>query len=190
MVSAAGVGSIWNKGNWHWEEKNYTDFAKEFLTKAWCSIAVEDAGAKIEVYEVKTLNGSASVTIRKQKQIFMFEFEGELYWRAKSISSEDGRSEVSGKIKMHEFNQEDEDISTEVSCEASTPFADGVKRVLRGKITERLHSEAMKLIKAMKEKDIDEERLAKAKAEAKAAEEGFKEATQKSGALKEEIFQA
>jgi len=23
-----GVGSIWNKGNWHWEERNYTDFAK------------------------------------------------------------------------------------------------------------------------------------------------------------------
>jgi activator of HSP90 ATPase len=93
MVNAAGVGSIWNKGNWHWEERNYSDFAKDFLTKSWCSISVEEGGAKVDVYEVKELKGSASVTIRKQKQIFMFEYEAELYWRAKSTTEADGRSE-------------------------------------------------------------------------------------------------
>ena len=67
MVQAAGVGSIWNKGNWHWEEKNYTEFAKEYLRVKWCEIKVTAAEAKIEIYEVKELTGSASVTIRKQK---------------------------------------------------------------------------------------------------------------------------
>lgn len=62
-----GVGSIWNKGNWHWEERNYSDFAKEWLTKEWTSIVQETSDAKISIYEVKTLTGSASVTIRKQK---------------------------------------------------------------------------------------------------------------------------
>ena len=65
MVQAAGVGSIWNKGNWHWEEKNYTDFAKDYLTQKWCEIKVTRAEANIEIYEVKELKGSASVTIRK-----------------------------------------------------------------------------------------------------------------------------
>ena len=67
MVSAQGVGSIWNKGNWHWEEKNYTDFAKDFLKQKFCEIKLNKADAAIEVYEVKELTGSASVTIRKQK---------------------------------------------------------------------------------------------------------------------------
>jgi len=43
---------------------------------------LDKADATIEVYEVKELTGSASVTIRKQKQTPMFEFEGEVYWRA------------------------------------------------------------------------------------------------------------
>jgi len=36
-----GVGSIWNKGNWHWEERNYTEFAKDTLKKLWTSIVEE-----------------------------------------------------------------------------------------------------------------------------------------------------
>ena len=39
----------------------------------------------------------------------------------------------------------------------------------------------------MKEKDIDDEKLAKAKAEAKAAEEGYKDAQEKTGDVKKEI---
>ena len=181
------MGSIWNKGNWHWEEKNYTNFAKEWLTKQWCSIVVEEANAKIEVYEIKELNGSASVTIRKQKQLFMFEFEGELYWRATSTSAEDGRSKCQGKLKFHEFNQEDDEINTDLTCGASTPFAEGVKTAVRKTVTKRLLEEALKLVPAMKEKDIDEERLAKAKAEEQAADQQFKEATEKSGDIKKAI---
>ena len=80
--SKAGVGSIWNKGNWHWEDRNYNAFAKEWLTKTWCSVEETTPDAKIQLYEVKSMNGTASVTIRKQKQIFMFEFEAEIYWKA------------------------------------------------------------------------------------------------------------
>jgi len=56
------------------------------------------------VYEVKEIKGSASVTIRKQKQNPMFEFEGELYWRAKCTKPNDPHSTCQGKIKFHEFN--------------------------------------------------------------------------------------
>jgi activator of HSP90 ATPase len=44
--------------------------------------------ARIAIYEVKTLTGSASVTIRKQKQIFMYEFEAELYFKAVHLTDE------------------------------------------------------------------------------------------------------
>ena len=62
-----GVGSIWNKGNWHWEDRNLTDFAKDYLTNKWSLITETTADATISIYEVKSLTGSASVTIRKQK---------------------------------------------------------------------------------------------------------------------------
>ena len=32
----AGFGSIWNNNNWFFEEKNYTKFAKDWLTENIC----------------------------------------------------------------------------------------------------------------------------------------------------------
>ena len=31
VESSQGVGSIWNKNSWHWEERNYTELAKKWL---------------------------------------------------------------------------------------------------------------------------------------------------------------
>ena len=47
MVEKQGVGSIWNKGNWHWEERNYSDFAKDWLSKQFCTVEETIPHAKI-----------------------------------------------------------------------------------------------------------------------------------------------
>lgn len=68
MVTAnTGFGSVWNKGSWHWENRNYTEFAKDWLSKNWCAIRLPVADAIIEIYEVKEVEGNANVSIRKQK---------------------------------------------------------------------------------------------------------------------------
>jgi activator of HSP90 ATPase len=62
------VGSIWNKNSWHWEERNYSEVAKRFLEENLIKIEVvseKDPPAKIRLYEIKSINGSASITIRK-----------------------------------------------------------------------------------------------------------------------------
>jgi len=132
------VGSIWNKGNWHWEEKQYNDWAKQYLTQTWCNIKVNKGEACIEVYEVKELTGTASVTIRKQKQTPMFEFEGEVYWRAKSTRVGDDRSSCQGKIKVHEFNQEDDELQTDVTCGTDTEWANNVRRIVQNEVSDLL----------------------------------------------------
>ena len=131
QAQSSGVGSIWNKGNWHWEEKNYTEFAKEYLKEKWCSIRLNAANAAIEIYEIKELNGSASVTIRKQKQTPMFEFEGEIYWKSQCTKENDTHSKCQGKIKIHEFNQEDDELATDVTCGTEGDWADGVRRAVQ-----------------------------------------------------------
>ena len=62
-----GVGSIWNKNSWHWEEKNYTEVAKKFLSDTLIKIShkAEAPPCTINLYEVKSIEGSASITIRK-----------------------------------------------------------------------------------------------------------------------------
>ena len=118
----------------------------------------------------------------------MFEFEGEVYWRAKSTKEGDDRSKCKGKLKFYEFNQTDDELSVEITCGSESNFADGVKRTVRTKVAEKMLDEALKLVPAMKEKDIDEEKIASAKAQEKAAEQGFKDATENKGEIKLQIF--
>jgi hypothetical protein len=51
---------------------------------------------------MKSIDGHASITIRKQKQIFLYEFTVEIYFEA--IPSDDVENKVLGKIKINEFN--------------------------------------------------------------------------------------
>ena len=87
-ASSTGVGSIWNKNSWHWEERNYTELAKKWLADNLPKIALECSKeqAYVRLYEVKSIEGSASITIRKQKQIFLFEFKLEIYFDSEDRS--------------------------------------------------------------------------------------------------------
>ena len=39
-----------------------------------------------------------------------------------------------GRIKLFEFNQEDDEIQTELTCEKNTPWTEGVKAFMRNKM--------------------------------------------------------
>jgi len=97
-----GFGSIWNNNSWFYEEKNFTKFAKEYLTAEMCKLTVTKNDAEVSFYEMKSIEGDASVTIRKQKQIFLYSFEMELYFQAHKVS--DPETKCKGKVKIHEFN--------------------------------------------------------------------------------------
>lgn len=99
-----GVGSIWNKNSWHWEEKNYTEQAKKYLEENLPKLVVdsENPPVIVRLYEVKSITGNASITIRKQKQIFLFEYTIEMYFDSKH--KEDEETKCMGTIKLHEFN--------------------------------------------------------------------------------------
>ena len=63
----AGFGSIWNNNSWFFEEKNFTKFAKDYLTEVISKIKLTEGDIEVSLYEIKTIEGEASVTIRKQK---------------------------------------------------------------------------------------------------------------------------
>lgn len=118
-----GYGSIWNKNSWHWEERNYSDFAKKFLQDNLIKIEVvsqENPPAKIRLYEVKSIEGSASISIRKQKQIFLYEFKLDIYFEANHLT--DTETKALGRVTVDEFNQDDDEINVDVVCEKQLDF--------------------------------------------------------------------
>ena len=79
-----------------------------------------------------------------------------------------------GLIKVHEFNQEDDEVTFEINCVEPGEWASRVRNIIKSKFPERIVREAKSLIQAMKSKDIDEQRLAESKAKSKQAEDDYK----------------
>ena len=108
-----GFGSIWNNNSWFYEEKNFTKFAKDWLKENIPKLSVTKDDIQVNLYEIKEIEGTASVTIRKQKQIFLYDFETEIYFKAHKVS--DPSQECKGKVKVHEFNQDDDEINLDIT---------------------------------------------------------------------------
>jgi activator of HSP90 ATPase len=85
-------------------------------------IAIDTDDLRIKLYEMKSIEGSASITIRKSKQIFLFDFTIEIYFDA----YREGQKEdiIMGRVILHEFNQDDDDIDIGYVCEKKSDLAD------------------------------------------------------------------
>lgn len=92
-----------------------------------------------------------------------------------------------GRIKLFEFCQNDDEISTELTCEKATQWAEDVKRFMRKEMPAILQARAHKLVDVMKERDMDEQRLAAAQAEEKRAAEEYKKMHELTADKKAEI---
>lgn len=125
----AGVGSVWNTGNWHWEEKNYKQWGQKRITDLVLSLILEENGFTLTFPEVSKLTGEASVNIRKGKTILYFEFEIEGTWKA--VKDE---ITVDGKFKILEFNQEEiDDFQLEATCTVESEESNKLRYFLQTK---------------------------------------------------------
>jgi len=84
----------------------------------------------------------------------MYEFESEIYFKAQH--KEDERQNVMGRIKLFEFNQDDDEIQTELNCDKQSTWADKVKQFMRKKMPDIIYERTKKLTQAMKERDMDD----------------------------------
>ena len=137
MVEAVGAGSVWNQNSWHWEEKNYTVQAKAFLTEHLAKIEFDapEPASSVKLYETKSVEGSCSITIRKGKQIVLFDFSMDAYFKATSKTDEE--ETAMGTIQIHEFNQDDDEVDITVTNEKQNDFCSGIRRVLTSDLVKK-----------------------------------------------------
>lgn len=174
-----GVGSIWNKNSWHWEERNYTEVAKKWLQENLVKIEVDCAEHQVVVklYEVKLVEGNASITIRKQKQIFLFEFKLEIYFDSldKTGAEPDKRQ---GRLLVDEFNQDDADTDIDVSvvCEIAGDLTNRSKKCLSSHVKKQVLRIIGDLRAELKNIDANEEKIRKDAYEREQALKNYQEA--------------
>jgi len=95
------------------------------------------------IEEVTNLKGDASLTIRKQKQIHVFNFEIEVKFKATKVGEEEPWTE--GKIKIHEFFNDDDEIELTTTIDKSSDnlpgeFLEKVKKAINGTFKSKVQS--------------------------------------------------
>lgn len=86
-VVEGGSGSVWNKGNYHWEEKPMTAWAKEHLASLVKGYNIDLPGGHVKIVNVE-LTGEASASIRKGKKIMFFEWKVKALWEGQLLDDE------------------------------------------------------------------------------------------------------
>ena len=73
-----------NPNNWHWVNKDVTEWAKSYLEKTLVGIEATEAGASAIIKAVQSMEGDVDVSQRKGKVITLFDivlqlkYEGEM----------------------------------------------------------------------------------------------------------------
>lgn len=103
-----GQGSVWNTGNYFWEEKSVAKWAEERLKEVLGTFKFEFPGGNLTIVQVDKLKGEASVSIRKGKKIVAYDYSCMLKWEC-SLKDGEGK-EVASMKGSYELPEVSSDI--------------------------------------------------------------------------------
>lgn len=67
-----------NPNNWHWVNKDASEWAKTYLKENLLTIAAEDNGVSAKLSNLLTMDGDVDVSQRKNKVITLFDVKLQL----------------------------------------------------------------------------------------------------------------
>jgi len=119
-----------NVNNWHWVEKNATNWSKEKIKELLLGLKVEHETGSCEIKEITSIDGEASANNRKAKLIFFYEFEIKGEWSG--ILNDDVKA-YKGKFVIPNLSEENEpkDIDVSVTADKNCDEAYKLKEILR-----------------------------------------------------------
>ncbi|XP_048047623.1 activator of 90 kDa heat shock protein ATPase homolog 1b isoform X1 [Megalobrama amblycephala] len=100
-----------NVNNWHWTERDATNWSSEKLKELLMGLCVESEEGKCEVTEVSKVEGEASINNRKGKLIFFYEWNLKAAWTGTSKSGIKYKGNIEVPNLSDENDMDDLDIS-------------------------------------------------------------------------------
>jgi len=125
-----------NVNNWHWSEKNATQWSKDRLRALLVGLEVEHDQYAFTVTDLTSCEGEATANNRKKKLIFFYEWVIKGEWRGSLPDSDDYK----GKFEVTNLSEENgvEDLEVLISMEDTS--ADAIK------LKEHMHKKGTKVI--------------------------------------------
>merc|ERR1712179_496215 len=138
-----------NANNWHWVEKNATNWSKDKLKELLNGLKIQTEKGTCEIKELSSIDGEASANNRKAKLIFFYEFEIKGEWSG--ILNEDVKS-YKGKFVIPNLSEENEpdDIDVNVTVDKTCDEAYYLKEIFRVQGTKLIREKMAKYISDLK----------------------------------------
>lgn len=152
-ASNKGTGSVWNPNSYFWEEKNWNKWSKEKLQELFGSFKHTVPCGTLEVTNAE-INGEASISIRKGKKIYAFDFTMTLKW---SITLKEGEDEqkVTGEFSFPEISNialdDGEEVQINLEYKTGMEHRDKLHDHLRGVVFTALRKNIEKYSAEFKE---------------------------------------
>ncbi|KAK7904694.1 hypothetical protein WMY93_017301 [Mugilogobius chulae] len=130
-----------NVNNWHWTERDATNWSSEKLKSLLLGLSVENEEGTCEITEVGKCDGEASINNRKGKLIFFYEWSLKATWTGKTKSGIQFKGSLEVPNLSDENDMEDLDISVSLNKdEPETPLMKLMKTKGVDKVREALGS--------------------------------------------------
>uniref|UniRef100_A0A2R5LC81 Putative activator of 90 kDa heat shock protein atpase log 1 n=1 Tax=Ornithodoros turicata TaxID=34597 RepID=A0A2R5LC81_9ACAR len=138
-----------NVNNWHWTEKNASQWSKDKLTELFTGLEIKAPNGSCKVLEVSKCEGEAVANNRKAKLIFFYEWSLELKWEGEM---DDDDETVQGKVEIPNLSEEHDpsDVDVTVTVQGNSKTADTLKEMMRKQGTEVIRSQLEKYISGLK----------------------------------------
>ncbi|KAK4297341.1 hypothetical protein Pmani_030221 [Petrolisthes manimaculis] len=140
-----------NVNNWHWSEKNASGWSKGKLKSLFEGLVMEAPGlAVVTIKEMNKCEGEATVSNRKGKLIFFYEWVVNLEWTAEL--ADDSKKDVNGSIEIPNLSEENdpEEVDVIVSLTAGGAAGDDVKEFIRTKGIKTIQDQIREYIDTLK----------------------------------------
>jgi len=136
-----------NPNNWHWVNKDASEWARAYLQENLTKIETEKDGVAAKITRVSSMDGDVDVSQRKGKVITLFDVKLGLQFEGHSKDDDD----VEGSITIPEVahDTEEDEYVFEVSLYSEDAEKEPVKDLVRSKILPQLRPKLQKLAPAL-----------------------------------------
>lgn len=75
-----------NPNNWHWVNKDVSQWAKDFLTQEVVGLSAEEGDLSAKIDSIMSMEGDVDVSQRKGKVITLFDVKLQLEWSGQCMN--------------------------------------------------------------------------------------------------------
>jgi len=75
-----------NPNNWHWVNKDASEWAKSYLEKNLIGLSAEDGDVSAKISKVQSMDGDVDVSQRKGKVITLFDVKLQLEYEGTNLT--------------------------------------------------------------------------------------------------------